>query len=1260
MASKEGAGKMSSGSRSTKRHRSTPACARCYKLKQKCDRGTPKCLRCVSAGVECTAINRQTATEIPRRFARIVPSHHRKIQLQNCVIPVQYLEQRLAELQWVELNHQKDGFAIASDGDEADASHSHVLEAVSISITNRFTPNLFRSHGVLQHQAKLFYPSERPPLKIPVHGIYHDIYPRTAGLEYAPKFASFNASKIPLDVARRLFDNYKDNILPRFPCFPEDDLSKRFDLFYDPTNFGKEMPDETAFIVTLVLAISSLTSKRQDFRRVAALSESLHADAMRHKGFIQNASLTTLRCLLLLIQLALLLPHTSNLWYLSGEAVRMAVSLGLHEELGNATGQDPTLLEHRRALFWLTYQLERTVAIAAGCPIALSDDHITTQLPFNGGDPNGDLEQFIQRVSHLNKEKQFLIHVRVCIIQSEIHGVQFFDQSIPESAADYDTWVQNTKDSIQDLVNQITADGFATSWLVSAAQQCQVLLHRPCSRNISVSTSSLIAAASASIRLINTSLESAMAGGLIGTFEIANSAFQAGVVILYALRNHTSELQQASIRIQAQEALENLVQLLFTLSERWPATFDTAKYIKELIETSLSAESQRSAYDLNVLKELDCLVTQRRIHSVYHRNISVSSKPAQATNNETSPGFLEDEAWWKDFINEDFNMGDYFDPSEIADANNSVQTLPLTSGSDPVTIPEMAMDSNEDRLDFTTLIDILPACSPCRDRRVKCHRQLPACKECQRTNRQCVIFDSVLLKNVPLNFVFSLAERVKELELQVGPSSHTQSQGQRSGPPNHPRRSIILSQQQTGQRMGWSEQQDEEKSSDHFFGPWSSLGCLRELLTNSPNWELPSIIRAAQTLEDESHENTPGFEFKRLSISVELSLILLYGQSANAFFPILDEACLDRIYASYRGEDPDPSFDYNQNIIYLVVAIACQVRKKKEASFAWWATLYFHEALSNLDTTCDHSSRPRNIQLLQRTLLICVYLVLSPGSGDVWRHLGFGIRLFFDLSHLPSEDEDKDHVLFCMLARTLYTLESQVSIAFGRPSLLIIGDSLRKELMEKAKTSLEEIISIHFYLISFLKMKIHSSLLKKEAYMGRLAREYFGAKSDSQVYRRELDEWLVRWSKTVESIEDGKANRVLTPWAELNYAQGLYMISLLWPTPGGQPTTICDNISRACLALARQQQLLANLRLVNAESDPIFIFPMNWTTGYLALQVGLHCLGTQNLTSEERQARNLSLQRCLGVISMLETDNQNLLTGQSIIFEELWERNNMT
>lgn len=59
------------------------------------------------------------------------------------------------------------------------------------------------------------------------------------------------------------------------------------------------------------------------------------------------------------------------------------------------------------------------------------------------------------------------------------------------------------------------------------------------------------------------------------------------------------------------------------LSRRWPALSDTAHYIRELFDTSLRNPlgHNANAYDVNVLKELDCLITQRRIHSIHHRNI---------------------------------------------------------------------------------------------------------------------------------------------------------------------------------------------------------------------------------------------------------------------------------------------------------------------------------------------------------------------------------------------------------------------------------------------------------------------------------------------------------------------------------------------------------------------------------------------------------------------------------------------------------------
>lgn len=235
-------------------------------------------------------------------------------------------------------------------GEESDPDYIKISEISAVSITRGQTASLLRSHGIIQYRAKLFYPSERPPLKIPVHGIYHDIYPRTAGREYAAQFALFNARQIPLPVAKRLFANYKDNILPRFPCFLLADLNLYFEEYYSNT---ANISNSTKFFVTMILAISSLTSKERDIRKVAALSEALHADAMRHIDFLAEASILSLQAFLLLIQAALLLPHTANLWYTSGEAMRMAISLGLHQEPDRFVFTDMIQAEHRRRLFWV-------------------------------------------------------------------------------------------------------------------------------------------------------------------------------------------------------------------------------------------------------------------------------------------------------------------------------------------------------------------------------------------------------------------------------------------------------------------------------------------------------------------------------------------------------------------------------------------------------------------------------------------------------------------------------------------------------------------------------------------------------------------------------------------------------------------------------------------------------------------------------------------------------------------------------------------
>ncbi|RSL45782.1 hypothetical protein CEP54_014130 [Fusarium duplospermum] len=777
------------------------------------------------------AVNRQTAAEVPRSL-------------------LQHLEQQLEELQRLKSLPAVAGAGV--DGNflraDPDKSHAKTLEMVALSVAADMTPDLFDSGFKIQHRAKRFYPSERPPLKIPVRGLYFHDQTRSAGRAYASQFSHFKATKIPIHVARRLFKNYKDEILPRFPCFMEEDLDHYFESFYGHGTLGQQQTTMPSFIVPMILAISSLTSNSHDFPKVAALSESLHADALENAQLLNTSSIATLQCLVLLIQLALLLPHTANCWFITGEAMRMAVGLGLHQEPDPAIIPDAAHAESRRRIFWTIYQLDRIVGIAAACPVALSDTHVSVYLPYNGGNPHTTPEWFGLQRSHGFSEAQFLIHTRIRIMQSQIHGIQFFDQPFPDHFEDYDAWVQSMVDLIKSLVNQGATDGLSRSRLESAAYQCEVLLHRPCSRNIAVSAPSLIAAATASIQLITSHIQAVRSGGFIMAFELANSAFQAGMVLLYAVRNHAAELEGTPVLVSGHEALNVLIQLLAsriylpslqakyvyryrwqdTLSIRWPTVADTAHYIRELVETCLRNQvgQDGSDYDMSVLEELDCLVTQRRVHTIHHRNIQfpphAKPGPQSDTASQTSCGFLDDDDWWRE--------------------------------------------------------------------------------EC----------------------------------IYEGPGSLP------AAPPPMP---------------------------------------------------------------------------------TAMSLFRLFARSANVFYPILQPAMLDEILTQCYTNDGRYLQSDTRVFFFLVLAVSSCIGQVSQANASTEAEGYFRSAVSEMSTACNHASRAENIALLQRTLLICLYLLLSPGSGDVWRHIGFAIRHFFDLAHRPSMEEDEFHDILCTLTRTLYCLE---------------------------------------------------------------------------------------------------------------------------------------------------------------------------------------------------------------------------------------------
>jgi hypothetical protein len=215
------------------------------------------------------------------------------------------------------------------------------------------TSRVLQNDPGIHYLARLVYASERPPLKIPVKGIYIEEPPRMASRGLVFRSQQLAARAVPSWVWTKLFNNYCRNILPMYPCFLESDLANQFNDFYSGTQDPEsQSTDINCFIVSMILAISSLNSRAHDLPRVVSLSEALQRDALSHASFLAYTNFRALQCFALMLQMALSLPYSANLWYVSGEVMRMAVALGLHQEIHWVPSLDLAYARLRQQLFW--------------------------------------------------------------------------------------------------------------------------------------------------------------------------------------------------------------------------------------------------------------------------------------------------------------------------------------------------------------------------------------------------------------------------------------------------------------------------------------------------------------------------------------------------------------------------------------------------------------------------------------------------------------------------------------------------------------------------------------------------------------------------------------------------------------------------------------------------------------------------------------------------------------------------------------------
>jgi hypothetical protein len=303
-------------------HRAAQACARCYKRKKRCDRGVPACSGCLKANVECLGISRSDNTQIPRDIARFLESAIGDLELQ--------LGNRTAAA----VGHQ--------------CGEAMIPRGCMAPLPPQFCPSITQTQAV-PYKASFLQQSNFPPsVRLWPHSSRKRGESSTEPLDRR-KLA---ALAVPAAVARTLFDVYIKRLLPQYPLFHPVELENVFARVYLQ---GEQQPLLSAegqrhlFIASMVLANSGCAYKFNDLGRNRSFYASLLSDALSMLTCVQHTSLESLQCMLLLVQHALLNPQSGSLYNLGGDAMKIAIALGLHQE---PVCVDSAECDLRRSLFW--------------------------------------------------------------------------------------------------------------------------------------------------------------------------------------------------------------------------------------------------------------------------------------------------------------------------------------------------------------------------------------------------------------------------------------------------------------------------------------------------------------------------------------------------------------------------------------------------------------------------------------------------------------------------------------------------------------------------------------------------------------------------------------------------------------------------------------------------------------------------------------------------------------------------------------------
>lgn len=592
------------------------ACTRCRSRKTRCDAGLPNCGPCERSGTHCEFFDATKQKTIPRSYV---------VHLQNKVRALQEeVARREAVLAEAESSPNNEDLvrgigAVKFDNYEHYKEPRYVGSSSGITVTRLVLESAKRDLDedefkdmTMQHRKNaVHHTSPEPPLS-----------PKQVDTKLPPR-----------RTGETLVSFFCKKALYMLPVLHEPTFMKEVADVYE----GSTDPFK-CFKLKMVLAISL----QKGSKKYATVADSYFLSGLRHlEQIMEPMDHSTLQCLLIMVQYALVKPTRIAAYHVVGLCVRLCIQLGYHQERTIMLSEqplDPITKDMRRRFFWTLASMEYGLSHVLGRPSAFATSDAYVDVKFY--EPVDDAYITAGGILPAPPSAKKLISMHffgMRRLQAEVRRT-LYQNPTETPKTDRDPWFIQMYEKCNNWKASCPSDdegsGLSKTWFEHRYNNILIFMYRPSPQIPQPSLEATIMCYNCAVE--NVRLEKAMfeTGAVDLTWVFLHQVYTVTLTIIWAIYN--PKIRKMNPKSEVEGHIRCQIRLILALAEYWPGAEAAADLFMRLAGAALRN------YDTDLRKSPASQASASASPPVQPHYTDHHSSPSSGKNGPTTPYTLSD------------------------------------------------------------------------------------------------------------------------------------------------------------------------------------------------------------------------------------------------------------------------------------------------------------------------------------------------------------------------------------------------------------------------------------------------------------------------------------------------------------------------------------------------------------------------------------------------------------------------------------------